>query len=56
MYHSTIDFNRISQVLTETLEVVKAEQDSSSAALKQLENAQNELQQALSFSLSFIHK
>ena len=54
--HSTIDFNKISQVLTDTLEVVKAEHDLSNTALQQLEYAQDELQRAMSFSLSFQHK
>lgn len=55
MNSSTIDFNMISQVLSNTLEVVKAE-DMTSAALEQLQNAQSELQQAMTFSLSSIHK
>ncbi|MFO1444663.1 hypothetical protein KDN24_15945 [Bacillus sp. Bva_UNVM-123] len=56
MNHSMIDFNRISQVLTNTLELVKAEASSSAIALTQLENAQNELQQAMSFSFLLKYK
>jgi len=52
---STIDFVKISSVLTDAIEAVKDEQNSA-IAVSQLENAQNELQKAMSFSLSFIHK
>ncbi|MBU8879045.1 hypothetical protein BGM26_08605 [Bacillus sp. FJAT-29790] len=56
MNHSIIDFNKISRALTDTIEAVKDDNNFSNTALEQLENAQNELQQALSFSLSSKHK
>ncbi|MEH7522873.1 hypothetical protein V7149_06240 [Bacillus sp. JJ1503] len=56
MHHSNIDFNKISQVLINTIEAVKGEQELSSAALEQLQTAQNELQQAMSLSFSSVHK
>ncbi|MFE8695715.1 hypothetical protein ACFYKT_04985 [Cytobacillus sp. FJAT-53684] len=56
MYSSMIDFNKISQSLAETIEAIRNEQDLSPFALEQLENAQNELQQAMSYSLSSLHK
>lgn len=54
--HSNIDFNKISQVLSSTIEAVKEEQSLSSGALEQLHMAQNELQQAMSISFSSVHK
>ncbi|WP_066294471.1 hypothetical protein [Bacillus sp. FJAT-29937] len=56
MMHSNLDFNKISQVLMNTIEAVKGEQDLSSGALEQLQTAQNELQQAMSLSFSSVHK
>lgn len=57
MYDSRIDFNKISQSLTDTIEAIKEEQDVlSSKALEQLQNAQNELQQAMTYSFSFLHR
>ncbi|MED3571992.1 hypothetical protein ACTHO0_11525 [Cytobacillus praedii] len=56
MYSARIDFNKISQSLTETIEAVKADQNLSPSALEQLQNAQNELQQAMTYSFSFLHK
>ena len=55
MKHSNIDFNKISQVLMNTIEAVKEEQNST-GALEQLQTAQNELQQAMSLSFSSVHK
>ncbi|MFE8702179.1 hypothetical protein ACFYKX_16390 [Cytobacillus sp. FJAT-54145] len=53
MKGSNIDFNRISQAINYSIEVLKGEESpSSSSALDQLINAQDELNQALSFSLS----
>ncbi|WP_180968253.1 hypothetical protein [Cytobacillus massiliigabonensis] len=57
MYDSKIDFNKISQSLTDTIEALKADKNVlSSTALEQLQHAQNELHQAMSYSLSSLHK
>ncbi|MBP2241321.1 ABC-type transporter Mla subunit MlaD [Cytobacillus eiseniae] len=56
MYRSKIDFNQISQSLSDKVEALMSEQDFSASALEQLQKAQNELQQALSYSLSSLHK
>ncbi|MBY0122644.1 hypothetical protein [Bacillus sp. S/N-304-OC-R1] len=56
MKHSNIDFNKISQVLSNTIEAVKEDQNLSSVAIEQLQTAQNELQQAMTFSISSVHK
>lgn len=57
MYDSRIDFNKISQSLTDTIEAIKEEQDVlSSKALEQLQHAQSELQQAMTYSFSFLHR
>ncbi|CAM3505452.1 hypothetical protein [Cytobacillus oceanisediminis] len=55
MKHSTIDFHKISQALNGTMEAIQGEGDSSAEALESLRNAQDELQQALSFSMSRIN-
>lgn len=54
--YSNLDFNKISQVLMNTIEAVKGEEDLPSEALEQLQTAQNELQQAMSLSFSSVHK
>ncbi len=51
-----IDFNKISQALTDTIEAIKDEKDLSFTALEQLKNAQHDLQQAISFSFTSVHK
>ena len=56
MKYSIVDFNKISQALTDTIEVIKSEQDLAASVLEDLENAKNELQQAMSYSLSSLHK
>jgi hypothetical protein len=55
MKHSNIDFHKISQALNGTMEAIQGEGDSSAEALESLRNAQDELQQALSFSMSRIN-
>ncbi|GLB57938.1 hypothetical protein [Cytobacillus sp. NCCP-133] len=55
MKHSKIDFNKISQALNGTLEAIQGDDDSSAVALESLRSAQEELQQALSFSLSRVN-
>jgi hypothetical protein len=52
MKHSVINFPKISQALSGSIEAIKNEQGSSLEALNQLLNAQSELQQALSYSSS----
>lgn len=57
MYDSRIDFNKISQSLTDTIEAIKADNIVlSSKALEQLQHAQNELNQAMTYSFSALHK
>jgi hypothetical protein len=56
MYDTRIDFNKISQTLADTMEAIKADQNLSPSALEQLQNAQSELQQAMSYSFSSLHK
>ncbi|KAF0818747.1 MULTISPECIES: hypothetical protein [unclassified Cytobacillus] len=55
MKHSSIDFNKISQALNGTLEAIQGDGDSSREALESIRNAQDELQQALSFSMSRVN-
>ncbi|WP_404355302.1 hypothetical protein LG291_17405 [Cytobacillus firmus] len=52
MKHSSIDFYKISQALNGSLEAIHVDGDPSAEALESLKNAQDELQQALSFSMS----
>ncbi|MDF2903055.1 MAG: hypothetical protein K0S25_693 [Bacillus sp. (in: firmicutes)] len=47
-----IDFNKISKALTESLEMVKQMQSVPHSALEQIESAQKQLQQALTYKLS----
>ncbi|KAB2338272.1 hypothetical protein F7731_01520 [Cytobacillus depressus] len=56
MMNSNLDFYKISQVLTNTIETMKEEHNLSTSALEQLQHAQNELQQAMSLSFSSVHK
>ncbi|MFC0415403.1 hypothetical protein ACFFHH_08010 [Cytobacillus solani] len=57
MYDTRIDFNKISQSLTDTIEAIKADPNIlSTTALEQLQHAQNELHQAMSYSFSTLHK
>ncbi|WP_185150631.1 hypothetical protein [Cytobacillus dafuensis] len=56
MNQPIIDFNKISQALTDTIEAIKDEKDLSFTALEQLKNAQHDLQQAISFSFTSVHK
>ncbi|WP_180954940.1 hypothetical protein [Bacillus sp. V3-13] len=56
MYDSTIDFNKISKALAATIETIKQEHKPADSALMNLEAAREQLQQALSFSLSSTHK
>ncbi len=52
MYHSHIDFQKISDAIIQSIEAVKQENSAAGNGLQQLEMAHDELQQALSFSLS----
>lgn len=52
MYHSFVDFAKISKALTETTAAVRGEEHISDHALKNLQQAQEELSRALSFSAS----
>ena len=55
MKYSSIDFNKISQALKGTLEAIQGDGDPSAEVLESLRNAQDELQQALSFSMSRVN-
>ncbi len=52
MFPSQIDFNKISQALSDSLEKVKQDQSVPLHALQQLELAQKQFQDAWSFNLS----
>lgn len=55
MKHSIIDFNKISQALNGTMEAIQGEGNPSAEAVESIRNAQDELQQALSFSMSRVN-
>ncbi|UII54583.1 hypothetical protein LS684_13000 [Cytobacillus spongiae] len=52
MKHTSIDFNRISQALASSFDVLKNEKDAHELVMEQLQKARDEFQQALSFSLT----
>ncbi|MDQ0271026.1 hypothetical protein [Cytobacillus purgationiresistens] len=52
MKDAHIDFNKIMEAVNGSIEAVKDEQNLSSVALDQLKAAQQDIQHALSFSLS----
>lgn len=51
MFDSSIDFDKISKALSGSLETVKQDQSVQETALQQIETAQEQLQQALSYNL-----
>jgi hypothetical protein len=55
MDYRTLDFNRISQALDYSMEMLVKEMPADQALIE-LKSAQHELRQALSFSLSGRHK
>lgn len=52
MKDAYIDFNKIMQAINGTIEAVQGEQNPPAEVLNQLKAAQQDIQQALSFSLS----
>ncbi|MEX3714131.1 hypothetical protein ABFV99_17250 [Cytobacillus horneckiae] len=52
MKDAYIDFNKIMQAINGTIEAVQGEKNPPAEALNQLKAAQQDIQQALSFSLS----
>lgn len=51
MFDSAIDFDKISKALSGSLETAKQDQSVPETALQQIETAQEQLQQALSYNL-----
>jgi hypothetical protein len=52
MSYSNIDFHKISQALTYTIDAIQSQGEQADVAVERLQNAQEELKQALSFSLT----
>ncbi|MBA4536129.1 hypothetical protein H1Z61_02980 [Bacillus aquiflavi] len=52
MYRSQLDFKRISKALSSTMEMIRQDHDYSESAIRQLYEAKERYDQALSFSLN----